>query len=494
MKRQNWNRILGLGTFLLAAFTACRQETPVFPDLKDSSRETLYIGSSDTTLVEWFNWASAKSQSYVGNDSDPVGPWYEAALPAREAFCMRDVSHQCIGEEINGHGKQNRNMMIRFVENISESKDYCSYWEINKNNLPAPVDYENDEDFWYNLNANFDVMNAAYRLFQWTGDKTYIQDPRFLNFFRLTSREYRQRWQLEADRIMEREAVMNVRPTSVKKRFKGVRGLPSYEESVPDLKVTGDLLATIYRGMKSYAAVLSLNGQADDASEISREADKYAALYDSVWWNEANRNYYSYVLTDQTFKEGGTNMFTVWFDFTQKPERINQVLDLMETKETNVESMSYYPAIFYKYGRNESAYRYLQALYENERRDYPEVSSGMLEGIVCGMLGIQVSAETNTVITCPRLTGHTDWVSVENIPALGGKLSVQHQSGRKTVLLNKTDKPFTWKAVFPGKVLRLKQQGQDVEVKSFQDVLGNTYSYAEVPCTPGVPVMVEAVN
>ena len=73
----------------------------------------------------------------MGKDSDPVGPWYEAALPGREAFCIRDVSHQCIGAEILGQGKQNLNMLRKFVENISEAKDFCSYWEINRHNLPA---------------------------------------------------------------------------------------------------------------------------------------------------------------------------------------------------------------------------------------------------------------------------------------------------------------------------------------------------------------------
>ncbi|MFA6126609.1 MAG: hypothetical protein WC699_04845 [Bacteroidales bacterium] len=44
--------------------------------------------------------------SFVFED-DPVGPWYEAAEPGREAFCMRDVSHQSMGAHAlgrnNGH-------------------------------------------------------------------------------------------------------------------------------------------------------------------------------------------------------------------------------------------------------------------------------------------------------------------------------------------------------------------------------------------------------
>ena len=236
---QKLNIIKGITSsfMFLCVFSACTSNKTDFPNIADSKYDDLRISSNDTSLVKIFDWAVNTSDSYVGDAIDPVGPWYEAALPQREAFCMRDVSHQCIGEEINGHNKENLNMFTKFVENISEEKDYCSYWEINRHNLPAPVDYENDQDFWYNLNANFDVMNAAYRLYEWTGNETYIKDKRFLDFYALTANEYIERWQLGADDIMNRKAIMNERNTSEKKRFKGVRGLPSYEESVPNLKV-----------------------------------------------------------------------------------------------------------------------------------------------------------------------------------------------------------------------------------------------------------------
>lgn len=91
---------------LALSICACQTEQTPYPNLSDPERKALSISSNDTTLTEIFNWASERSEKYVGNDTDPVGPWYEAALPKREAFCMRDVSHQCIGEEINGHARQ----------------------------------------------------------------------------------------------------------------------------------------------------------------------------------------------------------------------------------------------------------------------------------------------------------------------------------------------------------------------------------------------------
>jgi len=130
--------------------------------------------SSNIELNKSFNRAKQKALSFAHDDSDAVGKWYEAALPSREAFCMRDVSHMAIGAEILGLSEHNLNMFLKFAQNISKEKDYCSYWEINRYNKPAPVDYENDKDFWYNLPANFDVIFNAGRLFQWTGKREYF--------------------------------------------------------------------------------------------------------------------------------------------------------------------------------------------------------------------------------------------------------------------------------------------------------------------------------
>ena len=60
--------------------------------------------------------SESKSQAlaYAHDDSDTVGPWYEAALPGRDAFCMRDVSHQTTGAAALGLYAENRNMLERF--------------------------------------------------------------------------------------------------------------------------------------------------------------------------------------------------------------------------------------------------------------------------------------------------------------------------------------------------------------------------------------------
>src|SRR5688572_12712722 len=64
----------------------------------------LNFHSSDTDLTTAFVHAKELALSYRGDPKDPVGPWYEAALPSRNAFCMRDVSHQSLPAAMLGLG------------------------------------------------------------------------------------------------------------------------------------------------------------------------------------------------------------------------------------------------------------------------------------------------------------------------------------------------------------------------------------------------------
>ena len=76
------------------------------------------LRSDHAALVEGFEWARATALSYV-REGDPVGPWFEAALPGRNAFCMRDVSHQAEGALALGLYEHTRNMMRKFAASIA---------------------------------------------------------------------------------------------------------------------------------------------------------------------------------------------------------------------------------------------------------------------------------------------------------------------------------------------------------------------------------------
>jgi hypothetical protein len=478
---------LALTILIFTLLASCSEDRKV--NLLTSGTE-ISVSSSDTLLVSIFNWAKKTAAGYVGNDNDPVGPWYEAALPGREAFCIRDVSHQCISAEILGYSRQNLNMFRKFVENISESRDYCSYWEINRHNLPAPVDYSSDNDFWYNLNANFDIIDACFKLYQWTGDTTYIFDRSFDNFFRLTLNQYIDRWQLQPDRIMSRPPMMNLKPQTVKYRYS--RGIPSYDESQDDLVVSSDLLGLICNGFRRYSEILGMKGADFTSKEYFARYEEYLKLIENTWWDNEKGGYHGFYKTNKKFSEGGVSNsgFLLWYGIISDTARIGK--SLRDLKNSQVEVLSYMPALFYRYGFNDLAYNYLKKIYTDKRRMYPEASAGVIEGIVEGLMGIDPLAGSNSIITIPQFTGEQKWVQVDNIPVFSGLISVRHHSNITTTFANKSGRVLRWIPFFYGNYQYLRVGKNLIEASHGMDEMGNFCSYIDVKVKPGEQMTAKA--
>jgi hypothetical protein len=78
-------------------------------------------------------------------------------------------------------------MLKRFAAAVSPDRNWAGYWEIDKLGHPSAADYVSDSDFWYNLPANFDLLDSIVRMWRWTGDNSYISDPSFQRFFETTA-------------------------------------------------------------------------------------------------------------------------------------------------------------------------------------------------------------------------------------------------------------------------------------------------------------------
>jgi hypothetical protein len=427
---------------------------------------TVSFESSDKALETAFNWAKKTALSYKGDQQDPVGPWCEAALPSRDAFCMRDVSHQCIGAEILGMSPENRNMMGKFVSNISKSKNWCSYWEINKWDKPAPADYKNDREFWYNLNANFDLIYACQRLYNWTGDKTYINDSVFINFFEKSLNEYIKDWVLDPDSLLTRPSLPNS-PLSIDKNdlYQKSRGLASYVENIPDLKMSADLIAAIFQGFTSCSTILKENGNNTRTNYYEQMASKYKNHLDSKWWDETAKKYHSYFLNNGKFGnvEGG-NLFLLWFDAASERAKKEAIIQELVSSDLNVETMSYLPYLLYLNGYPGPAYNYILHLSNpaTKRREYPEVSFGIIEGIIHGLMGIEPDAHSGTISTIFREKDQVE-LKADDLPVLNSRISVQHSGSDKTSVKNKGSFPIKWTAGFAGKHSTIQIDGKSVQ-------------------------------
>jgi hypothetical protein len=465
-----------------------------------AQRSHLELRSSDTRLVQSFNWAKQQAMAYVF-DGDPVGPWFEAALPGRRAFCMRDVSHQVAGAQALGLSKYTHNMLRRFAENISASKAWCSYWEINYLNRPAPIDFKSDDAFWYNLPANFDVLDACYRMYLWTGDRTYIDDPVFLNFYAHSVTDYVSQWDLGMDRIMARKNPEQTPPF--------FRGDPSYEESRRDMVLGLDLLATQYAGYRSYAAIRAIQGDEEAAQMYLRSASEVRRLINTTWWNPNGSYFYAFLDSDHQF-QGRAGADLLYRDVADDGPKAQSALDgvlkkMRDEPASEVEPESHYAEILYRYGEPEAAYAEIMDLTHpgRERQEYPEVSYSAIGAIVIGLMGINVEPAVpiddiarrkhfETVVrTLPQLTTRTSWAELRNVPIGDGSITVRHFGERKSILVNHEEKDLNWEAAFPGSFATLVVNGQSINAHTQSRHFGRAETWVRIKVKPGRSARVE---
>jgi alpha-galactosidase len=457
----------------------------------ERTESALELRTSDPKLAAAFAWAKRRALEYAFPASaygDPVGDWYEAALPGRFAFCMRDVSHQSTGAHVLGLAGFNLNMLRRFAAGLSPSRRYASYWEIDKWNRPAPVDYKNDGDFWYNLPSNFDVMDACWRQYLWTGNRAYVEDPDFLDFYRLSATAYVAAWDRDGDGVPDH-------------RFAdGNRGLGSYDEGdLSDRTAVGsDLLAAQYRAFRSYASILRLRGDPSTAAVFESRAVRLRSAFRKKWWDEKHGRFASLKLENGRFDDHDLfwhGVFSLYAGFIEPGQaRETTLAALLDREAVNVETESYFPEVLYNYDRDEAAYAEILKLSDpaTKRRDYPEVSFALIGAIATGTMGIRPEAGGQVLTTRSHLTAATDWAELEGVPVHGNVVDVRHEGRRRSVLTNRSGPALTWRAAFDGKWKEVIVNGRATEAFQGTDEAGRALSWVVAEVPPGGTVTISA--
>lgn len=419
---------------------------------------SLQFESSDTNLVQAFQWAKSRALAYAHNGSDPVGPWYEAALPGRDSFCMRDVSHQTTGAAALGLYAENRNMLGRFAAAVSQDRDWAGFWEIDKFGHPSAADYVSDRDFWYNLPASFDLLDSIVRMWRWTGDKSYVNDPSIQRFFDLTATAYVNAWDLQPDRILNRSRIMNQR--LAKGKFVLERGIPSYTEGENNFNLGTDLLAAEYRAFESLRVVAISRQDVLAAQQYANTANKTLHLIESQAWSDKDHHFMGF------FSRGGSthgsgDAMVLYYAATKDQGHIRAALSHIESAEylkgIGIEEESYLPQTLYRYGNKDAAYRIIMDLTrpDKDRRDYPEVSFSVIGAIVTGMMGIEVSDDANRdrplLQSISRLRNASDSAKLSGVRVRDNLVDLEHVGDRKSILTNHSKVPIYWRATFPGR-------------------------------------------
>jgi hypothetical protein len=464
----------------------------------------LQFASSDPQMVAAFDWAKRQALAYVF-DGDAVGPWYEAALPGREAFCMRDTSHQSMGAQALGLSVYTHNMLYRFAQNISDSKDWCSYWEINLYNIPAPVDYQIDAQFWYDLPANFDVLDSCYRMYVWTGDLSYINDPVFLNYYDRTQNDYINRWDIGPDQVMTRKRFENIQPgLNHDDKFVFNRGLPGYDESKKPLYICGlDLLAAEYAAYRDYAYLEQIRGDSAGAMAATKNADALYNLINTTWWDGKDNCYYAKL--DANYQLTGTSDASVlYYDATDDGPKAQAALDSLvsninKNPASGVEGESHNAEILYRYGVPDVAYTEIMDLTQpgRDRQEYPEVSYSVIGAMVTGLMGVNVvpsiPSESTTsggyveivVKTLPALSSQTAWAQISNLPIRRNFVTVRHEGLVKTDFTNQSGPALIWQATFPGNYATLLVNGKPLKAHPGTELIGRVTSWVRIPVGAG---------
>lgn len=407
------------------------------------NRQSAAFRSNNENLCRGFAWAKAQAEVYV-RDGAAMGPCYEAALPGRDAFCMRDVSHQSVGAHCLGLAAHNRNMTEAFARAISASKDWCSWWEITSEGKPAPVDYTDDGDFWYNLPANFDVMDTASRLYDLTGDRGYLLSPAMENFFLRTIENYIPRWDRDGDGIVDRAD------------GDGRRGIASYEESgTTGYRCAADALSLEYLAYLAAARMHAMKGDAGRAAACRREVDRLQAVFSDEWWNGEEQRFYEFRMKDGSFspQRSDDNIMTpLRTGIIRDPRQIDGQIACLTASEPSmiVEIRSYLPTLLWKYRRDGDAMRvWLRMTAEDyPRREYPEVSFAAVEALFCGYMGISADAD-RSVLRTRSASADGEWAEAASFPLWGGSVDLRQDGRTKSTLTNRTGRALTWEAEFP---------------------------------------------
>lgn len=454
------------------------------------SSSQLAFTSSSPELQQSFDWAKQQALVYGRTGVGSIGPWYEAALPGREAFCMRDVSHQAEGASALGLTAANANMFRRFAESAAQSRDWAAYWEIDSKGRPSLADYVSDRDFWFNLPANFDVLDASVRLWRWTGDNGYRDDPVFRRFRSVTVKDYIRAWQLAPDEILKRPRIANRR--AMEGHFINSRGIPSYTEGPTDFIFGVDLLASQYRALHSFEEIATNEDDRKLRLQLNAMSKALQELVERVAWSQQEQHYFGTIHQNLTGSGSGDAML-LYFGAIDDASHRKAALDYVSSpgywKNLGIEEESYLPLTLFRYGRDEAAYRVMADLSspQKERREYPEVSYSVLEAFVSGTMGVQPSRARDgyDVRTMSQLPSEHDTATLSRVSIKKNLLDVMHAGSTETKLTNMSGPEIHWRATFRGTLSVLRVNGKTVEAHHSTTEEGIPVSWADVVVPAG---------
>ncbi|WP_315823946.1 hypothetical protein [Paraflavitalea speifideaquila] len=205
---------------------------------------------------------------------------------------------------------------------------------------------------------------------------------------------------------------------------------------------------------------------------------------ESVWWDKESALYRTHITNQGVFGKGEGETFLLWFNALNDSGRIRKTIAHLINNESNVENLSYQPYQLYKYGYWDKAYNYILYLTNptTKRRDYPEVSFGAIEGIVQGLMGVDVDARFNRVTTLYR-NRTADSAVISHLPVLSTSVTISHWANGSSIT-NEGKQPVNWQVACNGRIPFIEVAGRKMKTTQECGIMGDFISYVEVRVPP----------
>jgi hypothetical protein len=331
--------------------------------------------SSDNPIVEdAFGWARKRALDWVQTDAAAGNlSSYWAGYPSRPMFYSRDVCHQAVGAHLLGLDAENFAMFRHFARSATPAREWYPLWAFHFDGRIAAIDYRHDEHFVREIPAVFDLTYRALEQYDWTGDRRWLDDPDLAAYYRHTVGEFVDLHDADGDGVPEASGTGDI-----------FLGTATYNEHEAPLVVAGDGLAL------QYAVHRKLGRHA--------RAERLQTAFLDGWWDE-RRGQFARGRTEDGLDFGWgleSHWFIPMFGLSGTGARNERFLDYLEDRlekqpPTNIEAFSYLPEVFFRHGRDESAWRWIRHLIDS-RDDYPEISFTVVGHLVAGLLGLEPDA------------------------------------------------------------------------------------------------------
>lgn len=490
--------------------------------LSPSSPADPRIGSSDPKVVEMFDWAKRKANSWVhlpgsegplnvdendrtGTGTAAYAPSYWAGYANRSGYYSRDTAHQLAGAGVLGLHDANKAMLRTFASSATAEHKYYPVWALNfDNRTPLSIDYRGPSLFVREVPATFELVQKAEEAYRWSGDRTLLTDPVLWDFYRHATGEF----------VDLHDGLKDNGPVKVAEGTgAGIfQGTASYnEQSGEPLAEAGDGIGSQYRAYTAMAALARAKGDTALAARSDRRARDLKSYFNTVWSGTGSGADMVRGWTTDGRPLTGWGKENSWFmpmkQIIEPGPRREAYLDYVDRQATgegrpdNIEALTYLPDTFFAGNRADTAWKWMRHVYDQKdvqhvntaqgtNGDYPEVSFTLLAQTVEGLLGVTPDAPAHRLTTTSRLPSGMDWLGIDDLRAGRSGFSLRHDGDRASTLTNASGgERWTWEARFPGTWNSLEVNGTRVPVRT-KVVDGVTYTYATPSVAPGRTVTV----